>query len=56
VWGAFGTTGQRCTATSRLIVHRAVLREFTDRLVERAQKLRLGDGLLLTTDVGPIIN
>jgi aldehyde dehydrogenase (NAD+) len=56
VWGAFGTTGQRCTATSRLIVHRAVLREFTDRLVERAQKLRMGDGLLLTTDVGPIIN
>ena len=56
VWGAFGTTGQRCTATSRLIVHRAVLREFTDRLVERAQQLRLGDGLLLTTDIGPIIN
>jgi alpha-ketoglutaric semialdehyde dehydrogenase len=56
VWGAFGTTGQRCTATSRLIVHRAVLREFTDRLVEHAQQLRLGDGLLLTTDIGPIIN
>ena len=56
VWGAFGTTGQRCTAASRLILHRAVLCDFTDRLVERAQKLRLGDGLLLTTDVGPIIN
>lgn len=56
VWGAFGTTGQRCTAASRLIVHRAVLREFTDRLVERAEKLRLGDGLLPTTDVGPLIN
>ncbi len=56
VWGAFGTTGQRCTAASRLIVHRAVQREFTDRLVERAQKLRLGDGLLPTTDVGPLIN
>jgi alpha-ketoglutaric semialdehyde dehydrogenase len=56
VWGAFGTTGQRCTATSRLLVHRAVLREFTDRLVERAQQLRLGDGLLPTTDVGPLIN
>lgn len=56
VWGAFGTTGQRCTATSRLIVHRAVLREFTDRFVERAQQLRLGDGLLPTTDVGPLIN
>ena len=56
VWGAFGTTGQRCTAASRLIVHRAVLREFTEGLVERAQKLRLGDGLLPTTDVGPLIN
>src|SRR5919109_1517173 len=56
VWGAFGTTGQRCTAASRLIVHRAVLGAFTERLVERAQQLRLGDGLLLTTDVGPIIN
>jgi aldehyde dehydrogenase (NAD+) len=56
VWGAFGTTGQRCTAASRLIVHRAVLREFTARLVERAQQLRLGDGLQPTTDVGPLIN
>jgi aldehyde dehydrogenase (NAD+) len=56
VWGAFGTTGQRCTAASRLIVHRAVLRQFTERLVERAQQLRLGDGLLPTTDVGPLIN
>ena len=56
VWGAFGTTGQRCTAASRLIVHRAVLQEFTERLVERAQQLRLGDGLLPTTDVGPLIN
>jgi aldehyde dehydrogenase (NAD+) len=56
VWGAFGTTGQRCTAASRLIVHRAVLREFTEGLVERAQQLRLGDGLLPTTDVGPLIN
>ena len=56
VWGAFGTTGQRCTAASRLVVHRSVLCEFTDRLVERAQRLRLGDGLLPTTDVGPLIN
>jgi aldehyde dehydrogenase (NAD+) len=56
VWGAFGTTGQRCTAASRLIVHRAVLRDFTDRLVQRARQLRLGDGLLPTTDVGPLIN
>ena len=56
VWGAFGTTGQRCTAASRLIVHRQILRQFTDRLVERARQLRLGDGMLPTTDVGPLIN
>jgi aldehyde dehydrogenase (NAD+) len=56
VWGAFGTTGQRCTAASRLIVHRAVLQKFTDGLVQRAERLRLGDGLLPTTDVGPLIN
>jgi aldehyde dehydrogenase (NAD+) len=56
VWGAFGTTGQRCTAASRLIVHRTVLREFSERLVERARQLRLGDGLQPTTDVGPLIN
>src|SRR5207249_1876663 len=43
VWGAFGTSGQRCTASSRLIVHKAVYREFTDRLVERAEALRLGN-------------
>src|SRR5579884_1266674 len=42
---AFGTTGQRCTATSRVIVHHAVLREFTDRLVASAEKLKVGDGL-----------
>src|SRR4029450_8678631 len=40
-WGALGPTAQRCTAASRLLVHRAVLREFTDRLVERVQQLRL---------------
>lgn len=56
IWGAFGTSGQRCTATSRLIVHKKVAKEFTDRLVARAVSLQLGDGLLPTTDVGPIIN
>ncbi|MBV9282253.1 MAG: aldehyde dehydrogenase family protein, partial [Chloroflexi bacterium] len=56
VWGAFGTTGQRCTATSRIIVHRAVEREFTDALVERTRKLRLGFGLNDDIDVGPLIN
>lgn len=56
VWGAFGTTGQRCTATSRFIVQETVLEDFTDRLVARVEKLRLGDGLDPRTDVGPVIN
>lgn len=56
LWGAFGTSGQRCTASSRVIVHKKVLKEYTDRLVERTKKLRLGEGLAETTDVGPVIN
>jgi aldehyde dehydrogenase (NAD+) len=56
LWGAFGTTGQRCTATSRLIVHREVAREFTDRLVARAKQLKIGDGLDESVDMGPLIN
>ncbi len=56
VWGAFGTTGQRCTATSRLILHEAVHNSFIDRLVERTEALKLGDGLDEGTDVGPLIN
>ena len=56
LWSAFGTTGQRCTACSRVIVQKGVHRELVDRLVARTEKLRLGDGLLETTDVGPIIN
>jgi len=56
VWSAFGTAGQRCTAASRVIVQRAVKAELTERLVARVQALRLGDGLLADTDVGPVIN
>lgn len=56
IWGAFGTSGQRCTAASRILVHKKVLKEFTDRLVTKAQGLRLGDGLSPNTDVGPVIN
>jgi aldehyde dehydrogenase (NAD+) len=56
IWSAFGTTGQRCTACSRVIVHRAVERELTAKLLARVEKLRLGDGLLPDTDVGPLIN
>jgi len=56
IWGGFGTTGQRCTAASRVIVHEKVQHKFEKLLLERARKLRLGSGLLKTTDVGPLIN
>lgn len=56
LWGGFGTAGQRCTATSRLVVEKGVLGEFQERLVSRVKQLKLGDGLDPTTDVGPVIN
>ncbi|MBI4739798.1 aldehyde dehydrogenase family protein [Candidatus Woesearchaeota archaeon] len=56
LWGAFGTTGQRCTATSRVIIHRAVQHRFEQMLLERVHKLQLGSGLSKDTDVGPLIN
>lgn len=56
VWSAFGTTGQRCTAASRIIVQRGVKDRLVKRLVERTSQLRLGDPLEPTTDVGPVIN
>ena len=55
-WGAFGTSGQRCTATSRLIVHRAVRDELLRRLVARAGRLRLGPAADPATEVGPLVN
>lgn len=54
--GAFGTTGQRCTATSRVIIQRSVQQAFTDRLVAAAEKLHVGDGLDPQTDMGPLVN
>ena len=56
VWAAFGTTGQRCTATSRLIVHKDVAAKLVDRIVERAQSLRVGNGLHADTEMGPLVN
>ncbi len=56
IWGAFGTTGQRCTAASRVIVHEKILPAFQKRLIERTKKLRLGNGLDESVDVGPVIN
>jgi len=56
LWGAFGTTGQRCTAASRVIVHKKVMQKLTRRLLAKTRALRLGDGLKARTDVGPLIN
>jgi aldehyde dehydrogenase (NAD+) len=56
LWSAYGTTGQRCTACSRVIVHKAVRQQLLDLLVPRIEKLRLGNGLDESVDVGPVIN
>ncbi|MFP3900664.1 MAG: aldehyde dehydrogenase family protein [Acidimicrobiia bacterium] len=56
IFGAFGTAGQRCTSTSRLVVHRDVAGEAVERIVERARELRLGDPQDGATDVGPVID
>ena len=56
VWSAFGTSGQRCTAASRVIVHRAVYDELRSRLVAAVERLRLGPGWEPDSDVGPVIN
>lgn len=56
LWGAFGTAGQRCTATSRVIVHQNVKEELEAKLISRIQELKMGDGLDETVKVGPVIN
>ncbi len=56
LWGAFGTSGQRCTAASRVIVDEKVLPEFQVKLVEKAKGLRVGSGLDEGIDMGPLIN
>ncbi|HET6745914.1 MAG TPA: aldehyde dehydrogenase family protein [Candidatus Limnocylindria bacterium] len=56
IWSAFGTSGQRCTAASRIVVHRSIHDQFVQSLRARVAKLVLGDGLADTTDVGPVIN
>lgn len=56
LWGAFGTTGQRCTAASRIIVEQPVYDRFLSSLVDAANTLHLGDGLKPESDVGPLIN
>jgi alpha-ketoglutaric semialdehyde dehydrogenase len=56
IWGGFGTTGQRCTAASRVAVHKKVYGEFVAKFTERAKALRVGDGLDPATDMGPCVN
>jgi len=56
LWGAFGTTGQRCTATSRVIVHEKMFKRFSEALVAKARALRVGYGLSPETQMGPIVN
>src|SRR5918992_1607527 len=56
VWGAFGTSGQRCTASSRLIVHKKVYKQFSKKLAEQAKALRVGNGANANVEVGPVIN
>src|SRR4051794_35967698 len=56
IFGAFGTSGQRCTSTSRLIVDPAIATALVERIVARAQALRLGDPCVEATDVGPVID
>jgi alpha-ketoglutaric semialdehyde dehydrogenase len=56
LWGGFGTAGQRCTATSRIIVQKGVYGEFVERYVDRAKRLRIGNGLDETVEMGPAVN
>jgi acyl-CoA reductase-like NAD-dependent aldehyde dehydrogenase len=56
IWGGFGTTGQRCTAASRIGVQKSVYKEFVSRFVERSNKLKVGNGLDPTIHMGPVIN
>jgi aldehyde dehydrogenase (NAD+) len=56
LWGGFGTSGQRCTAASRVVVHETVYRAFLERFVTRTRALRVGDGLDAATDMGPVVS
>nr|WP_043933238.1 aldehyde dehydrogenase family protein [Bacillus sp. EB01] len=56
LWGAFGTSGQRCTATSRVLVHESVKEQIEQKLLSRIGELKLGDGLDESVKVGPVIN
>jgi aldehyde dehydrogenase (NAD+) len=56
LWGGFETSGQRCTASSRVIVHQKIKEVFEEMLIEQVRRLRLGNGLDPKTDIGPLVN
>jgi acyl-CoA reductase-like NAD-dependent aldehyde dehydrogenase len=56
LWGGFGTSGQRCTAASRVVVHDAIYDEFLERFIERARQLHVGDGMAESTQMGPSVS
>ena len=56
LWGSFGTTGQRCTATSRILLQKGIAAEFTKRFVARTKALKIGNGLDESVEVGPQVN
>jgi len=56
LWGAFGTTGQRCTATSRILLQKGIAAQFTEKFVARTKKLKIGNGLDESVEVGPQVN
>lgn len=56
VWGAFGTAGQRCTASSRIIIHKDRYKEFAEKFVARTAQMKIGDGLDPVNDIGPVVN
>jgi alpha-ketoglutaric semialdehyde dehydrogenase len=56
LWGAFGTTGQRCTATSRILLQKKIAAEFTEKFTRRAEMLKVGNGLDERVEVGPQVN
>jgi alpha-ketoglutaric semialdehyde dehydrogenase len=55
-WSAYGTTGQRCTATSRLIVQKGIKQRLVERLIEKGRSIRIGNGLEAGVTMGPLVN
>jgi alpha-ketoglutaric semialdehyde dehydrogenase len=56
VWGAFGTSGQRCTASSRIVAHKKIYKKLVDKITERAKTLKIGNGANSRVEMGPVIN